>query len=141
MLGVAILRQEAFGKVTSDEGIEGSAGAGQADVQGGASPAEGRAKARDGGQSVHRSLPLLQENLTFDLLNFLALFPWRPDKSRMLAMLLGNIADGRNDYCLVSCIWTRRMTNAWKEATPRDFCDCGDTYDWACPLTHRKAIY
>lgn len=48
MLGVAILRQEAFGKVTSDEGIEGSAGAGQADVQGGASPAEGRAKARDG---------------------------------------------------------------------------------------------
>lgn len=98
-------------------------------------------KQETGGQSVHRSLPLLQENLTFDLLNFLALFPWRPDKSRMLAMLLGNIADGRNDYCLVSCIWTRRMTNAWKEATPRDFCDCGDTYDWACPLTHRKAIY
>lgn len=98
-------------------------------------------KQETGGQSVHRSLPLLQENLTFDSLNFLALFPWRPDESRMLAVLLGNIADGRNDRCLVSCIWTRRMTNAWEEATPRDFCDCEDTYDWACPLTHRKAIY
>lgn len=93
------------------------------------------------GQSVHRSLPLLQENLTFDFLNFLALFPGRPDKSRMLAVLLGNIADGRNDCCLVNCICTGRMTDAWEEATPRDFCDCGDTSNWACPLTHRKGIY
>lgn len=83
------------------------------------------------GQSVHRSLPLLQENLTFDFLNFLALFPWRPDESRMLAVLLGNGADGRNDCCLVNCGWAGRMTDAWEEATPWDFCDFADTYDWA----------
>lgn len=23
------------------------------------------------------------------------------------------------------------MTDAWEEATPWDFCDCGDTYNWS----------
>lgn len=65
------------------------------------------------GQSVHRFLPLLQENLPFDFFSFLALFPWRPDKSRMLAVLLGNVAYDINHCCLVNCIWTGRMINAW----------------------------
>lgn len=94
------------------------------------------------GESVHRSLPLLQENLTFDFLNFLALFPWRPDKSRMLAVLLGNGADGRNDCCLVNCGLAGRMTDAWEEATPRDFCDVGTPITGqAHPLMHGKGIY
>lgn len=65
------------------------------------------------GQSVHRFLPLLQENLTFDSFSFLALFPWRPDKSRMLAVLLGNVAYDINGCCLANCIWTGRMINSW----------------------------
>lgn len=104
-------------------------------------PGRGNSKSKRCVDSVHRFLPLLQENLTFDFLNFLVLFPWRPDKSRMLAVLLGNTADGINDCCWVNCIWPGRMINAWEEATLRDFRDCGDTYNWTCPLTHEKCIY